>query len=114
LGDPNVERTGTTDGEQLAQSTDRAMAHVVGPCDIRKYLSCLTASDRFSSLVAGQFGLATKDDPLAFARCLPSPVRVRINSRSNSANPPNTVSINRPCGVVVSAQVSLSVCPKSS
>ncbi len=31
----------------------------------------------------------------------------RINSRSNSASPPSTVSIKRPCAVVVSAQVSL-------
>jgi hypothetical protein len=32
-------------------------------------------------------------------------VRVRIRSRSNSASPPSTVSINRPCDVVVSAHV---------
>jgi hypothetical protein len=34
------------------------------------------------------------------------PVRARIKSRSNSANPPSTVSINRPCDVLVSAHVS--------
>ncbi len=44
--------------------------------------------------------------PRAFARVLPSPVRAMISSRSNSASPPNTVSISLPCGVVVSAQVS--------
>jgi len=33
-------------------------------------------------------------------------VRARINSRSNSACPPSTVSIKRTCAVVVSAQVS--------
>jgi len=33
-------------------------------------------------------------------------VRARIRSRSNSASPPSTVSINRPCDVVVSAHVS--------
>ena len=43
--------------------------------------------------------------PGACARFLPSPVRARISSRSNSARPPSTVSISRPCGVVVSAQV---------
>jgi hypothetical protein len=42
--------------------------------------------------------------PLAFARCRPSSVLVRIRWRSNSASPPSTVSINRPWGVVVSAQ----------
>ena len=40
------------------------------------------------------------------ARARPSPVRARISSRSNSARPPSTVSIKRPCAVVVSAHVS--------
>jgi hypothetical protein len=44
--------------------------------------------------------------PRATARALPSPVRARIRSRSNSASPPRTVSINLPCDVVVSARVS--------
>jgi hypothetical protein len=44
--------------------------------------------------------------PRAFARALPSPVRLRMRSRSNSASPPSTVSISRPCEVVVSAHVS--------
>jgi hypothetical protein len=44
--------------------------------------------------------------PRAFARVLPSLVRARISSRSNSAKPPKTVNISRPCGVVVSAQAS--------
>src|SRR6266567_3827231 len=56
---------------------------------------------------ATSVGRSTRN-PLAFARSRPSPVRVRISSRSNSAKPPNTVSINRPCAVVVSAQASLS------
>jgi predicted nucleotide-binding protein len=38
----------------------------------------------------------------------PPPVLARISSRSNSAKPPRTVSISLPCGVVVSAQASLS------
>jgi hypothetical protein len=56
----------------------------------------------------GELRFATQDHPLAFARARPSPVLVRISSRSNSASPPNTVSIKRPWAVVVSAQVSLS------
>src|SRR5262249_51454702 len=36
----------------------------------------------------------------------PSPVRAMISSRSNSASPPSTVSMRRPCGVVVLAQAS--------
>ena len=44
--------------------------------------------------------------PRALARSRPAPVRARMSSRSNSARPPRTVSISRPCGVVVSAQLS--------
>jgi hypothetical protein len=44
--------------------------------------------------------------PFALARARPSPVRMQISSRSNSASPPKTVSIKRPCAVVVSAHVS--------
>ncbi len=42
--------------------------------------------------------------PRALARSLPSPVRTRIRSLSNSASPPSN--INRPCAVVVSAHAS--------
>jgi len=45
--------------------------------------------------------------PRALARALPSLVRARINSRSNSASPAKTVTIKRPCAVVVSAHASL-------
>jgi hypothetical protein len=48
-------------------------------------------------------GFRPKRTPLAIARVRPSPVLARIKLRSNSASPPRTVSINRPCGVVVSA-----------
>src|SRR5580704_13956415 len=44
--------------------------------------------------------------PRATARARPSPVRARIRSRSNSARPPSTVNIKRPCDVVVSAHAS--------
>ncbi len=46
--------------------------------------------------------------PRAFARFRPSLVRALINSRSNSASLPSTVSMSRPWAVVVSAQVSAS------
>jgi hypothetical protein len=52
------------------------------------------------------FGLRPRLLPAALARARPSPVRVRINSRSNSARPPRTVSIKRPCAEVVSAHAS--------
>ena len=41
--------------------------------------------------------------PRAWARLLPSAVRVRIKSRSTSARPPSTASIKRPALVPVSA-----------
>ena len=45
--------------------------------------------------------------PWALARLLPSAVRVRIRSRSTSAKPPSTASINRPVLVPVSAHGSV-------
>jgi hypothetical protein len=41
--------------------------------------------------------------PFATARAWPSPVRVRISSRSNAASLPSTIKIKRPCAVEVSA-----------
>ena len=62
--------------------------------------------DGLALLVAVSFGGRPMWTPRALARSRPSPVRARISSRSNSASPPSTVSINRPCGVVVSAHAS--------
>ena len=50
--------------------------------------------------------LRPNSTPRALARLRPSSVRARISSHSHSARPPNTVSINRPWAVVVSAQAS--------
>ena len=52
------------------------------------------------------FGRRPSLTPRAFARTRPSLVRERMRSRSNSARPPNTVSMSRPCDVVVFAHVS--------
>jgi hypothetical protein len=54
--------------------------------------------------------------PRAFARLLPSAVRVRIRSRSTSASPPSTAIIKRPVLVAVSAHGSASDrnCPPAS
>ena len=41
--------------------------------------------------------------PFTLARARPSPVRVQIKSRSNLASAPSTMSISRPCELVVSA-----------
>jgi hypothetical protein len=52
-----------------------------------------------------------KRTPRALVRSRPSPVQARISVRSNSASPPRMVSMSCLCGVVVSAQVSLSERP---
>ena len=70
--------------------------------DVGLRLAISKALDGFSPLMG--FDGRPNLIPRAFAHCLPSVVRARISSRSNSARPPSTVSINRPCGVVVSAQ----------
>jgi len=59
--------------------------------------------------VVGELWLAAHLHALRLlARARPLPVQARINSRSNSAKPPNTtVSVRRPYGVVVSAHASL-------
>jgi hypothetical protein len=57
-------------------------------------------------LIWVSFGSLPSFTPFATARARPSLVRARIKSRSNSAKPPSTVSIKRPCAVVVSAHVS--------
>lgn len=80
------------------------MANVVGPADIDQGLASCPSRNGFLALVVRQLRLAAHATPRALARSRPSPVRLRINSRSNSAGPPRTVSINLPCGVVVSAK----------
>jgi hypothetical protein len=74
-----------------AQPTDHAVAHIIRSSNFRKDLSRLSTSDCLSPLVS--LGLRPRITPLAFACSRPSPVRVRISSRSNSAGLPKTVSI---------------------
>ncbi len=67
----------------------------IGARYVRLCLAFREALERVLALWAK--GGRQKRTPRAFARLLPPPVRARISSRSNSANPPSTVSINRPC-----------------
>jgi hypothetical protein len=88
---------------------DRGLRDVVRPRDIGLRFAISESLDSLLPLVGSlSAGGRPKRTPLAFARVLPSLVRARISSRSNSASPPNTVSISRPCAVVVSAHASLS------
>ena len=82
------------------------MAHVIAPPDLTQRLPSLPPLPRFRDLMAVSFGFLPNLTPRAIALARPSPVLVMIRLRSNSANPPRTVSINLPCGVVVSAHAS--------
>ena len=83
---------------------NRAVADVVPAGDLAHRLAvAVAAADRLPLRCSVNFGLRSSLTPRALARARPSVVRAWINSFSNSASPPNTVSISRPCGVVVSA-----------
>jgi len=97
-------------GKRLLKAQDQdnrlivLMAHVIGPSICRLAPPRLTRSRSLPFSDGRSAGFPTQNDPLASLRSRPSPVRVWINSRSNSARPPKTVSIKRPCAVVVSAK----------
>ena len=92
---------------ERGQPRNRAVADVVAAGDLAHRLSPLSRRLIASRCWCGvSFGLRPIFTPRAFARSRPSPVRARIRSRSNSASPPSTVSISRPCDVVVSAHAS--------
>ena len=76
--------------------------HVVSSRHVRLRLASLKPRQSLLPLVRRSLRGLPNLTPRSLARFLPSPVRARINSRSNSAKPPRTVSIKRPCGLVVS------------
>ena len=47
----------------LVQTTDRRVAHVVGPRDVGQHLPRLTARNCFTALVSRQFWLSAKNNP---------------------------------------------------
>ena len=71
-----------------------------------RLLPAFAARNRLALLMSVKLEGPSHMDARALAPMRPSPVRTRINSRSNSASPPRTVNIRRPWAVVVSAQVS--------
>ena len=88
------------------QPRNRRPADVVAARDTALRFSRCDPRPCFALLVRGELRLRPIFTPRALARSRPSPVRTRIRSRSNSARPPSTVSISRPCDVVVSAHAS--------
>ena len=75
------------------------MRDVVGPRDIPMGLSGLAPAQRFLDWCGIIFGGRPIFTARAIARLRPSPVLVRISSRSNSARPPRTArtaSMSRP------------------
>jgi hypothetical protein len=78
------------------------MMHVVRSADVRHRFFRRPASKGFLFLMGCQLRLAAESHALAFAG--PDPDQFSFNA----ARRLRTVSIKRPCGVVVSAQISLS------
>src|SRR5438067_3623461 len=86
---------------------NRAVTDVVGARDLAHWLAvAVAAANRLALLVLGQFRFAAELDASRFGAVASFAGAARIRSRSNSASPPSTVSISRPCDVVVSAHVS--------
>jgi hypothetical protein len=88
------------------QPRNRRRTDVVAAADVgKRFVAGVAAPDRrfWCGVSLGGRPILC---PRATARARPSPVRARIRSRSNSASPPSTVSIKRPCDVVVSAHAS--------
>jgi hypothetical protein len=108
---PVADKAGVRIGPIFLKPRNRPAAHIcVTAANLRKrLLAMITPQERLALLVIGELRLLRPIlTPSALARSRPSSVRARINSRSNSARPPSTVSISRPCAVVVSAHVSCS------
>ena len=93
-------------GYSCCQPRNRAVVDVVAPGDLPHGLAFSCGAKTSSCWCGVSFGLRPNFTPRALARARPSPVRARIRSRSNSASPDSTVTISRPCDVVVSAHVS--------
>ena len=70
------------------------MADVVDASDVHGRLASITPCEDCLTLVVSQFRLAPNNAP-SFGAFPAFHWRPRINSRSNSARPPSTVSISR-------------------
>src|SRR5262245_25247834 len=90
------------------QPANRGRIDIVGPGHIGLRLACGEALDSRLPLMGRHLAWTPEAHAALLGAQRPSPVRARISSRSNSAKPPSTVNISRPCGLVVSAQASLS------
>ena len=77
--------------------------HVKQAREFAGRFSCVAAFDRFLFLVRRKFRRASHVNTARLRALAAFAGASAVNSRSNSARPPNTVSISRPCGVVVSA-----------
>ena len=83
------------------QPRNRAVVNVVAPGNLPHGLAVLLAAKNFLPLVRGELVRSAHfHTARASPRSRPSLVRARIRSRSNSARPPSTVTISRPCDVV--------------
>jgi hypothetical protein len=101
---PVAKKCGQDGRRSCGQPRNRAVADIVTARDVARSVARIAALDRLSLLVRRELRLAAELDAVGH-RARPSLVRARISSRSNSARPPSTIVIERPCGVV-SAHVS--------
>jgi hypothetical protein len=77
-------------------SVDGAVAHVVGTADVDQRLPLLPVAQGLPSAGGSSASACDPSPRLLPSRCGPTAGRLRINSRSNSARPPKSVSISLP------------------
>jgi hypothetical protein len=75
------------------------VADVIAAGDVhQRFLTCIAARDDFAALVRRQLTRTAEQHAMcALARLRSLPVQAMIRWRSNSASPPSTVRISRPC-----------------
>jgi hypothetical protein len=87
IGQPHSTKLAKFTEPARLKAADGGVADGIGPADVHQGLTGFPSRNGFLPLVVRQFRL-----PRALARSLPSPVRLLINSRSNSARRPRIVS----------------------
>jgi hypothetical protein len=87
-----------------SQPTNRHMRDVVAPGNRGERLALRDPRQCFRLLMLGELRLPAEPNPARFGADPAFVGSAQDRWRSNSARPPSTVSIRRPCGVVVSAQ----------
>jgi hypothetical protein len=88
---PRLPRPISLGFEATSQPTDRRVTDAERSRDVDQGLARISSCHGFLPRYTFSLGGRPIWTPRALARARPSPVRARINSRSNSASPPSTV-----------------------